>query len=117
VRSLIGFDLNRIARAYDAALQGGSVSTNARLIVLGGGFQNTNVFWQITLRQRGHHTAPARAGDFYFYLIADGEKSDELLVRCCLGCCTDIFRVVSQVSGADMARSHPAQGKLSCESS
>jgi len=33
------------------------------------------------------------------------------------GCCTDILRVVSQVSGANMARPSSAQGKLSCESS
>ena len=33
------------------------------------------------------------------------------------GCCAAMLRVVSQVSGADMARPNPAQGKLSCESS
>jgi hypothetical protein len=39
------------------------------------------------------------------------------VARTAARCCADVLRVVSQVSGADIARPSLAQGKLSCESS
>jgi hypothetical protein len=72
--ALIGFDLHRIARPNDAALQDGSVGADPRLVVARCGLLYGGVLRQITLRQRGHHAPSTRPGNFYFYFAANGEN-------------------------------------------
>src|SRR5712692_8678099 len=63
---------DRITPADCAAPHDGSIHTNVDLVMLGRRAQDSWIPREIPLRERGHHTTPARAGDVQAHRRPDG---------------------------------------------
>src|SRR5260370_38053542 len=67
-------DPDRVSWPHRPASKHTGIDTHVDLVVPGRGAQNPGISGQVSLKQRRHHTAGARAGDRQAHCIADGER-------------------------------------------
>src|SRR5262245_60310931 len=67
-------NLDRIPTTDCAAPHYSGIHTNVNLVILGRCAEDSRISWEMSLRESGHDTTPARAGDIQANLISDCER-------------------------------------------